>query len=140
MESDGEKVYRLFARQINGYKALFEDAEKEWNHYLQRYTFFDADFFYVSNLPHEYRTRFWEDKIDWLEDNAFSINYYGVNVSHFEHLYWLDHPVRYEEMEEELLAALHRYVLRPGTTNVKKRFVLRQLNPLAWPGAFWDSP
>ena len=129
-ETDGELVYRIFREEIDYYRSLFEEVESDWNTHVQRCAYFDADFRFVSRLSKPYRTIYWQDKIRWFEMNLFTATQ-CIPFSRYESMYWHDHPILYEQMEAELLAALNRYVLKEGTSEASKMFVLRQLNPLS---------
>ena len=129
MESDGQTVYRLFGDIIDDYKLKFEAAETEWQNHIKRCAYFDHDFKFVSRFERPDRLDYWTDKIHFFETNNFEpppiLNFH-------EHMYWLNRPTEYEMLESELLACLHKYMLSPGTNEVRRAYILRQMNPLGW--------
>ena len=106
METNGEKVYRLFGHVINTYKVIFEICEEEWEHNVQRNSYFDADFLFVSRLPQEDRIQFWSEKIAYFTTNVVEPSPFESGL--LDSIYWLHHYNRYEELEAELLQLIRK--------------------------------
>ena len=118
MEPDGLKVYRLFGDVINKYKQTFEHAENRWRRNIQRNSYFDADFHFVSTLSKEDRYHFWTEKITYFTENE--VEPIPIDSSIVDSIYWIFHYTRYEQLESELLWVIKRIYKNAGSAPIHR--------------------
>ena len=136
-ETDGEKVWRLFAPTINHYVDRFFAAEVQWQDKLVRHINPLLDMPFVSGMPRRDRIWFWLDKM-YLLYQSNAIHLLTFFVSRQYNSLWFTAPgTPNGELQQEFLYVLLLFMAteRP----LPSEWLTRQLRRRFSPHLFLDS-